>query len=91
VTGLSVRHSLIIIDKLTVFLRYFKRILNAFSPPPIYSAYVQLPDADDETPLEILQNSKFYPYFANTIGAIGGTHIACHPSASEHDAACNHK
>ncbi|KAG2746291.1 hypothetical protein P692DRAFT_20664578, partial [Suillus brevipes Sb2] len=71
--------------------RYFKWVLNVFSSPPIYSVYVQLPDADDQTPLEILQNSKFYPYFTNTIGAIDGTHIACHTSAREHDAARNWK
>jgi hypothetical protein len=57
----------------------------------IYPLYVRLPDTDSPIPLEIQQQPKFYPYFADTIGAIDGTHIACHPSAKDHDAARNHK
>jgi hypothetical protein len=50
-----------------------------------------LPDAASPTPLEITQNPKFYPYFADAIGAIDGTHIACHPSSEERHAARNRK
>ncbi|KAJ8586023.1 hypothetical protein M405DRAFT_709771, partial [Rhizopogon salebrosus TDB-379] len=72
--------------------KYFKQILVAFSSPPIYTAYVQLPDAESPPPLEITQNTKFYPFFAHAIGAIDGTHIACHhPSAQDRDAAHDRK
>lgn len=74
-----------------MFCRYFKHVLNAFAAPPIYPKYVQLPDADSPTPLEILQNLKFYPYFTDTIGAIDGTHIACHPDHAARDSARNRK
>lgn len=74
------------------YSRYFKHILNAFAfPPPIYQTYVWLPCADDPVPLKILQNPKYYPYFADAIGAIDGTHIPCHPDSKECDAARNCK
>jgi len=67
--------------------RYFKCILIAFSSCPIYSTYVRLLDADTLIPPQIVETTKLYPYFTNVIGAIDGTHINCHPSAADHDAA----
>ncbi|OJA11827.1 hypothetical protein AZE42_11404 [Rhizopogon vesiculosus] len=67
--------------------KYFKRILFAFSSPPIYTTYVRLPDADSPLAPEIVQNQKFFPYLANAIGAIDGTHIACHPFGEDRHAA----
>jgi len=58
---------------------------------PIYQSYVWLPNADDLTPLKILQNPKYYPYFADAIGAINSTHIPCHPDGKECNAARNRK
>jgi hypothetical protein len=80
-----------VIIYLFYFRRYFKRILNTFSSPPIYSLYVRLPSADSPTPPEVLQNAKYYPYFADAIGAIDGTHIACHPTGKDRDAARDRK
>jgi len=77
--------------QLDIFSRYFKRILFAFSSPPIYSTYVRLPDADSPPALEIVQNPKFFPFFANAIGAIDGTHIACHPFGEDRHAAWDRK
>jgi len=71
--------------------RYFKRILIAFSSHPIYPTYVRLPDAQAPVPPKILSSAKFNPYFANVIGAIDGTHIACHPSAADRQASRDRK
>ena len=72
---------------LNIPFRYFKWILIAFSSHPIYSTYVRLPNAETPIPAQILETTKLFPYFANVIGAIDGTHIACHPSAADRDAA----
>ncbi|KAG2070378.1 hypothetical protein BDR04DRAFT_1019036, partial [Suillus decipiens] len=49
--------------------------------PPIYTTYVRLPNPQAPTAPAILKTRKFYPYFADIIGDVDGTHIACHPSA----------
>jgi hypothetical protein len=59
--------------------------------PPIYQSYVWLSCADDPVPLKILQNPKYFLYFADAIDAIDGTYILCHPDSKEHDTACNYK
>ena len=66
-------------------------MLTAFSTPPFYTKYVQLPKATDPTPSEILNNPKFYPYFEDVVGALDGTHITCSPSAAEREGARNRK
>ncbi|KIO14989.1 hypothetical protein M404DRAFT_55640, partial [Pisolithus tinctorius Marx 270] len=71
--------------------RYFKQMLHAFSEGPIYTTYVRLPRADSPIPSRIAANTKFYPYFKDTIGALDGTHIACVPSKSEWDLMRNRK
>ena len=41
---------------------------------PFYNHYVKLP-AKEQTPPEIRNNSKLYPFFKDCRGAIDGTHI----------------
>ena len=43
------------------------------------------------TPSRIFHNSKFYPFFQNTLGAIYGTHINCCPPAADPKASHDHK
>lgn len=66
-------------------------MLAAFSSPPFFTTFVRLPKADDPVPPEIANNPKFYPYFANALGALDGTHIACSPPALERDRSRNRK
>jgi hypothetical protein len=48
-----------------------------------YKALVSIPDDPTRTPIEILDNPKFYPFFKDAIGAIDGTHIIANPSAQD--------
>ena len=59
--------------------------------PPFYTALVPLPDVNSPTPPEIQNLEKFYPFFADALGAIDGTHINCTPSATGRDATRNRK
>ncbi|KIK13049.1 hypothetical protein PISMIDRAFT_18263 [Pisolithus microcarpus 441] len=43
------------------------------------------------TPPFIRENTKFFPFFEDMIGAIDGMHIACNPAADERDASRNRK
>ena len=74
-----------------MFPRYFKQILHTLALSPFYTAVVQLSDANSPTPPEIRNSEKFYPFFADALGAIDGTHIHCIPSAADHDSARNCK
>ncbi|KAH7917036.1 hypothetical protein BV22DRAFT_978959, partial [Leucogyrophana mollusca] len=71
--------------------RYFRRMLNAFSSPPIYTRFVRLPDITDAVPPEIRDNPKYFPFFSDAIGAIDGTHITSSPAAADRDASRNRK
>jgi len=74
-----------------VLKRYFKHILQIFSSPPFYTAYVALPtDSMPSSPV-IASNPKFSPFFDDALGAIDGTHIACTPAAEDRHAARNRK
>ncbi|KAM5567595.1 hypothetical protein ABKV19_015593 [Rosa sericea] len=53
--------------------RQFKRVLTALC---MLSPQIIRPQSQGETPPEILNNPKFYPYFEKCIGAIDGTHVA---------------
>jgi DDE superfamily endonuclease len=55
----------------TVF-RYFQAVLNAFTA--LIPLYIKLPSND--IPLAISRSTKNYPFFADCIGAVDGTHIA---------------
>ncbi|KAE8696335.1 hypothetical protein F3Y22_tig00110674pilonHSYRG00020 [Hibiscus syriacus] len=51
--------------------RYFRIVLRAILK--LYQLAIRLPD--ESTPLEIRNNSRFYPYFIDCVGALDGTHI----------------
>ena len=61
------------------------------SSHPFYDKYVQLPKVGDPPPDHIRNETKFWPYFQNAIGAMDGTHINACPSAEERHAARNRK
>src|SRR5882724_352097 len=69
-----------------MFVRCFKKILEAVTSPAFYNSYVTIPT--QSTPLEsyIADNPKFYPFFKGALGAQDGTHISARPPAS--DQAC---
>ena len=62
-----------------------------FSSPLFYTQYVHLPPDGTPTPPIILNNSKYYPFFKNALGAIDGTHINCSASAEMCQAAHDRK
>ncbi|KAI3864288.1 hypothetical protein MKX03_006121 [Papaver bracteatum] len=51
--------------------RHFNAVLDAI----VALAYDFLLPAGDDTPSEILENPRFYPYFKDCVGAIDGTQI----------------
>ncbi|KAI5324197.1 hypothetical protein L3X38_033270 [Prunus dulcis] len=53
--------------------RQFKRILGALCA---LAPRIIRPQSRGETPSQILNNPKYYPYFEKCIGAIDGTHVA---------------
>ena len=63
--------------------RYYQEVLRALASFPFYNTYVHLPPHNVPIPDYIRDNPKFFPYFANVLGAIDGTHIRCCPFAIE--------
>src|SRR5882724_8206331 len=65
-----------------MFVRCFKKILNAVTSPAFYNSYVTIPT--HSTPLEsyIADNPKLYPFFKGALGARDGIHISASPPAS---------
>ena len=59
--------------------------------PPFYTTLVLLTDVNSPTPLKIWNSEKFYPFFADALGVIDGTHINCTPFAADCDATRNRK
>ncbi|KIO04262.1 hypothetical protein M404DRAFT_54452, partial [Pisolithus tinctorius Marx 270] len=73
VTGLSIRHVGERFQRSNgTISKYFKKIQFEFSSRDIYSKYVRLPRSDAPIHPTIHNNPKFFPFFANTIGAIDG-------------------
>ena len=70
-------------EVLTTARRYFRKMLVAFSSPPIYTKYIKLPRSDDPTPSRIADDPAVHPFFKDAIGAIDSAHIACTPSTPE--------
>ncbi|KAH9159487.1 hypothetical protein EDB89DRAFT_1803115, partial [Lactarius sanguifluus] len=91
-TGLSIRH---VAERFQhsneTISKYFCRVLDAMSSPPLYTKHVQLPKANQPSPSFILNDPKFFPFFEGALGAIDGTHINCSPSAMERDGCRNRK
>lgn len=52
----------------------FHQLLNIVVSKGFYTCYIKLP-IPDQTPLEICDNLKLYPFFKGCLGAIDGTHI----------------
>jgi hypothetical protein len=61
-------------------------MLFFFSSRPFYNDNVHLPTINEPTPAHIADNPKFFPFFADCIGATDGTHLPCNPSAAESEA-----
>ncbi|KIO01182.1 hypothetical protein M404DRAFT_92287, partial [Pisolithus tinctorius Marx 270] len=92
VTGLSIRHVGEHFQRSNgTISKYFKKILFTFLSCDIYSKYVRLPHSDAPVHPTIHNNPKFFPFFADAIGAINGMHIMCAPSSEERDAMRNRK
>ncbi|KAI5821810.1 hypothetical protein K523DRAFT_194999, partial [Schizophyllum commune Tattone D] len=64
----------------------------ALASDPFYSAYVQLPSADNPVPEYISgKPGKLWPYLKDTLGAMDGTQINCNPPLDELDVVRNRK
>jgi hypothetical protein len=53
--------------------------------------YIKMPTGNEDISLKILDNSKYYPFFKNCIGAADGTHITVTVPAREHHRLRNRK
>ena len=71
-----------------MFCRCFNEVLDAILA--LGPDTIKLPDSQC-VPDEIYSDSKMFPYFANCIGALDGTHIPCKPSGSDPKAFRNRK
>lgn len=60
----------------------YHRVMHYIVDPAIYNAVIR--PATANTPLSdvVARNPDFYPYFADCIGAVDGTHIPVSPSDS---------
>ncbi|OCB88108.1 rcc1/blip-II [Sanghuangporus baumii] len=59
------------------------KIIDILVSPVIYNAYVKLPRDYDDTPPEIKDNKKLYPYLRDCLGALDCTHIHAHVLAED--------
>lgn len=59
---------------LIIFHRAFHRILNNLVSPTFYNRYVRLPP-NNQTPPEVRENPKLYPFLKNCLGALDGSHL----------------
>ncbi|KAL5482398.1 hypothetical protein ACEPAI_8992 [Sanghuangporus weigelae] len=59
------------------------KIINILVSPVIYNVYVRLPRDTDDTPPEIEDNKKLYPYLRDCLGALDCTHIHAHVLAED--------
>ena len=50
-------------------------MVDIFSLPPFYTNHMKLTTINNSIPQEIKQNSKFWPYSKDALGAIDGSHI----------------
>src|ERR1700676_3632627 len=74
------------IDNNSRFNSYFVKMLVIFSSPPFYSDHITPPRVDDPIPNFILNNTKFFLFFRDAIGAINGSHFNAHATAADRDA-----
>ena len=66
-------------------------MLFIFSLHPFYTNHVHLPTAGHPVPPEIRENTKFWPYFKDALGALDGSHIHSAPPLNERGANRNRK
>ncbi|KAM7479047.1 hypothetical protein LguiA_027260 [Lonicera macranthoides] len=59
--------------------RYFNQVLHALTE--LSTDFIR--PSSNNTPIEILTDSRFYPYFQDCLGAIDGTHVAVIVGADE--------
>ncbi|KAL5480800.1 hypothetical protein ACEPAI_9740 [Sanghuangporus weigelae] len=59
------------------------KIIDILVSPVIYNAYVRLSRDTDDTPPEIKDNKKLYPYLRDCLGALDCTHIHAHVLAED--------
>jgi hypothetical protein len=71
--------------------RYFQKVLFAVSSSPFYEHYVKLPEITSNISDYIRQNSKFFPFLENALGALDGTHIKSWTSAANRHASRDRK
>jgi hypothetical protein len=57
-------------------------VASALTSTSFYHHYIKLLNA--QTPPEIEDNPKFYPFFKDAIAAIDGSHVNATPSARDH-------
>ena len=62
-------------------------MLIYFSSVPFYTDNVHLPHDHFPIPPEIQENTKFFPFFKDTLGAVDGTHINCNATTTDRQAA----
>jgi hypothetical protein len=60
---------------------HFHEVLDAFMV--MYPHFVTLPSIDTPLASRILNDTKYFPYFDNCLGALDGTHIPIHVSSEE--------
>lgn len=66
-------------------------MLCALISDPFYNTYVCLPTVHDPVPPKIRNNSKFWPFFKDCLGALDGSHIHSSPPMIERPACRNRK
>ncbi|OCH90991.1 hypothetical protein OBBRIDRAFT_709264, partial [Obba rivulosa] len=92
VTGNSIRHVGERFERSgDTISRYFRRILYILSGADFYNGNLHLPISTDSISSYIATNPGFYPFFADCVGAIDGTHIHLFTSEAAHNATRNRK
>ncbi|KAF8584009.1 hypothetical protein K439DRAFT_1297600, partial [Ramaria rubella] len=61
----------------------FHRVLSAVTSPAFYTTYVSLPDINSPMEKYIMENSKFFLFFKDAIGAMDSTHILARPPTED--------
>ena len=66
-----------------IFCRYFLKILVILLSPPFYSSQIRPSKVSNPIPNYILNDSKFFPFFKDALGAIDGSHHNVYTSTSD--------
>ncbi|KIJ59831.1 hypothetical protein HYDPIDRAFT_54044, partial [Hydnomerulius pinastri MD-312] len=91
VTGLTTRHIGEHFQQLNeTIVKYFWKMITIFSSPPFYTKYISMPP-HNKMHAKICNNTRFWPFFKDTIGVLDGSHIHAAPSLKDHRVFCNRK